>query len=296
MARRVRSKRSGPSAGAGSGTDPGVVVGTAPPGSPAPRRLVAPGWLNLRLVAGVLLVLISVVVGARVISAADDSDRVWAADRDLAAGTVLAEGDLRSVSVRLDEGAQSYVLVSNDPLGRRLGGSVRAGELLPSGLLADSSALVDIALPIAAGFVPPSLTRGRLVDIYALDQQQSQTVPADPEGTGGGTGTDGADVPDGGSTAVEVVVQGAVVQEISGRSDGALSVGAATVQVVISVPAEQAEEVFAAIGGRDLVLSVRTDITDGEDAATEDSDPEDTGPEGTDPDSEEPEPSGTPTN
>lgn len=293
MARRIRSNRSGPSAGAGSGTDPGSAVGPAPPGSPAPRRLVAPGWLNLRLVAGVLLVLISVVVGARVISAADDSNRVWAADRDLAAGTILAEGDLRSVSVRLDDGAESYLLVSNDPLGRRLGGSVRAGELLPSGLLADSSALVDIALPIAAGFVPPSLTRGRLVDIYALDEQQSQAVPADPEGTDEGTGTDGADVPEGGGAAVEVVVEGAVVQEISGRSDGALSVGAATVQVVISVPAEQAREVFAAIGGRELVLSVRTDLTDGEDSGTEDSGTEDSDTQ--DSDTAEPEPSGTPT-
>ncbi len=43
------------------------------PGSPKAGRLATPGWVDGRLVLGVLLVLVSVVVGARVLSAADRS-------------------------------------------------------------------------------------------------------------------------------------------------------------------------------------------------------------------------------
>jgi len=62
----------------------------SPAASPTPRRLRAPGWLNFRLIAGILLVLVSVIAGARIVTAADTSDMVWAAEADLAAGTVLA--------------------------------------------------------------------------------------------------------------------------------------------------------------------------------------------------------------
>ena len=65
--------------------------------SPTPRRVRAPKWLDLRLVAGVVLVLASVLLGARVISRANASDSVWAASRDLAPGTVLSADDLVEV-------------------------------------------------------------------------------------------------------------------------------------------------------------------------------------------------------
>ncbi len=219
------------------------------------RRLQAPSWLNLRLLAGVMLVVVSVVVGARVLTAAEDSDTVWAAATDLAAGTVLADRDLRAVSVRLAESGAAYLSSSTDPVGRVLSGPIRAGELLPSAILSETSTLVDIALPIAAGYVPPSLQRGQLVDVYALDSTPTAIAPDPPSGSGTGTGTEPTS--DQSSDVVRVVVEAAVVQLIAGRPDGALSLGSSTVQVVISVEEDQAPDIFAAIAGKELALAVR---------------------------------------
>ncbi len=195
--------------------------------------------------------LISVIVGARVITAADTSDTVWAATADLAAGTVLADEDLRTVSVRLADSGAAYLLGSADPIGRVLTSPVRAGELLPRSVVAETSTLVDIALPIAAGYVPPSLHRGQLVDVYALDTTPTAPVP------GASTGA-GAQTPENPSSGVvTAVVEAAVVQLIAGRTDGALSIGGSSIQVVISVEADQAPDIFAAIAGRELTLAVR---------------------------------------
>ncbi len=79
------------------------------PASPRASRLPAPGWLDGRLVLGVLLVLVSVVVGARVLSTADRSTLVWAAATDLTAGSQLAADDLAPVRVRLFESSARYL-------------------------------------------------------------------------------------------------------------------------------------------------------------------------------------------
>jgi hypothetical protein len=214
------------------------------PGGPVPRRVRPPRWLDLRLVLGVLLVLGSVLLGARVVTAADATVPVWSAAGDLAAGTVLDQGDLVAVSVRLDDAADRYLATSTHPEGRVLGRAVRAGELLPRSAMAESTGLVQLALPVQAGFVPPSLTRGQLVDVYAV---------ADPAvGAKGRTGGD-----------VDLVVSAAPVQAVTGRGDGVLSTSTTTVQVVVAVAAEDAADVLAGIGGRGLVVVVRDSVDAG---------------------------------
>src|SRR4051812_3672766 len=85
---------------------------------PVPRRVRPPRWLDLRLVLGVLLVLGSVLLGARVVAAADATVPVWSAAGDLAAGTVLTADDLVPVDVRLDDVARSYLSTATRPEGR----------------------------------------------------------------------------------------------------------------------------------------------------------------------------------
>jgi hypothetical protein len=212
-----------------------------PPGGPVPRRVRPPRWLDLRLVLGVLLVLGSVLLGARVVTAADATVPVWSAAGDLAAGTVLAEGDLVAVPVRLDDVAGQYLATSTRPAGRVLGRAVRAGELVPRSALEEATGLVQLALPVQAGYVPPSLTRGQVVDVYAV---ADPAVGATAQ-TGGG---------------VDLVVSAAPVQAVTGRGDGVLSTATTTVQVVLAVPADDADDVLGSIGGRGLVVVVRDSV------------------------------------
>jgi hypothetical protein len=219
----------------------------APPGAvdvlpgPIPRRVRPPRWLDLRLVLGVLLVLGSVLLGARVVSAADATVPVWAATGDLAPGTELTADDLVPVDVRLDDAAGAYLSTSTRPEGSSLSRAVRKGELVPRSALEDPADLVQVALPVQAGYAPPGLARGQVVDVYAV---------ADP--AAGATGT-----ADGSVTAV---VRAATVQAISGRSDGVLASSSAPVQVVVSVPADEADDVLEAIAGRPLVVVVHQSV------------------------------------
>ncbi len=208
---------------------------------PAPRRVRPPRWLDLRLVLGVLLVLASVLVGARIVSEADATVPVWAVTGDLAAGTELTPGDLVAVDVRLDDTAGAYLSAGTRPEGRTLARPVRAGELLPRSALEEAGELVQLALPVQSGYVPPGLDRGQLVDVYAV---------ADPA-AGATAAADGS---------VTLVVRKAPVQALSGRSEGVLSTPTTVVQVVVAVAADDAADVLTAIGGRPLVVVVHESV------------------------------------
>ncbi|MGY1794182.1 SAF domain-containing protein [Geodermatophilus sp. SYSU D00525] len=210
------------------------------PAGPVPRRVRPPRWLDLRLVLGVLLVLGSVLLGARVLTAADATVPVWSVTADLAAGTVLGPEDLAAVDVRLGDAAGAYLSTGTDPAGRTLARAVRAGELLPRTVLEEPEDLVQVALPVQAGYVPPGLARGSVVDVYGV---------TDPAGTATGEG-------------VVLVVGSAPVQAVSGRAEGVLSTTTTTVQVVVAVPADEAPDVLAAIGDRPLVVVLHGSVDD----------------------------------
>ena len=220
-----------------------IAPAETPPG-PTPRRVRPPRWLDLRLVLGLLLVLGSVLLGARVVSAADATVPVWAAAGDLAAGTVLSADDLVTVDVRLDDSSGAYLAASTRPDGRTLSRAVHSGELLPRSALQAGGSLVRVALPVQAGYVPPDLRRGQLVDVYA--------VPS--AGSAAAAGAAGAE------PGVTPVVRGATVEAVSGRSQGVLSTPTTTVQVVVAVAADRAPDVLAAIGGRPLAVVVHESV------------------------------------
>lgn len=208
-----------------------------PSASPQPRRLRAPSWLDLRLVAGVLLVIGSVLIGARVIAAADQSVSVWAAVRDLSAGTTLRTEDVRQVPARLFDASTRYLRSDGDLTGQVLDRPVRAGELVPASALGAPSDRVSVALPVDSTAVPLDLHRGQLVDVYAT-----------------GTGADGT------GPLTRRVLTAAPVQAVDGGSQGVLSAGG-TRQVVVSVDAVDAGALVAAIAGQDLALAVLDDLT-----------------------------------
>lgn len=139
--------------------------------APAARRLATPSWLDARLVLGVLLVLVSVVVGARLLSGADASEGVWVVTRDLSAGSALSAGDVERRQVRLYDSGPRYLLAAGPkPVGYVLQRPVGAHELLPRDSLVRPDATAtgrrEVAVPVAAGHLPEDLQTGQQVDVY----------------------------------------------------------------------------------------------------------------------------------
>lgn len=147
--------------------------------SPRADRLARPRWRDARLAGGVLLVLLAVVLGARVVAAADDSVAVWSVTKDLAAGSVVGPGDLRSVDVRLGEVATAYVGVGSAPQGWVAIRPLAAGELLPVDALAPTGEMPDlrtVTLAVERFHAPADLARGQLVDVYATAEDAPTTL------------------------------------------------------------------------------------------------------------------------
>ncbi len=159
--------------------------------SPPATRARSVGWLDPRLLLGVLLVLGSVVAGSRVLASADQSQQVWAVTRDLAPGAVLTDADLQSVRVRLFDSAGRYVsAVSAKPLGYVLRRGLGAGELLPAASVGRPGADVSfrsVAVAVSRGHLPPDLAAGQQVDVYVTPDDRGRAAspssgPAGPSG------------------------------------------------------------------------------------------------------------------
>ena len=203
--------------------------------SPRAARLVPPRWLDARLVLGILLVLFAVVAGARVFASADHYSRVFVAKHDLVPGERVTAGDLTVGRVRLDGQGSLYVAAGAPPVGYVVTRYVGAHEFLPVGALAAAGPKdADtrfVTVPVAAGHLPPSLSRGALVDVYLTPKSGA-----------------GAAVP-----PPTLVLENAAVQSREGgsRTFG----GEATLSVVLAVPADRVSDVVHAVesGTIDLV-------------------------------------------
>ena len=147
--------------------------GTPTPSStPSALRASAPGWRDPRLWIGILIVTASVLLGAQVVGAADDTVGVWAVPTDQVAGDRLDPEELVLTRVRFaDSGAAAAYLTVTDtvPSSIELTRTLAAGELLPRAAIgaadADGSRL-QLPLAVDAQLVPPSVTTGSVVDVY----------------------------------------------------------------------------------------------------------------------------------
>lgn len=137
--------------------------------TPAASRLPRARWLDARLLAGLLMVLLSVVVGAKLFADVDERVQVWSVTRDLGADTVLTEDEVTVASVRLDAVAARYVAATEDLAGLTLTRPVGRGELLPLSAVSSADApdrrrvVVEVDRVGVAG-----LTKGSVVDLYAV--------------------------------------------------------------------------------------------------------------------------------
>ena len=207
-----------------------IVTGDRLSELPTPRaaRLARPRWLDLRLAIGILIVLVSVVLGARLVATVDDTYPVWSVGSDLGARTTLTAEDLVPVGVSLGDGARRYLSASTSPIGRVLARPLARGELIPLAALLEPEVADLRKVVIEVDRVSASaLRRGKIVDVYAVPS-------ADP----------GAESPAPPRLVVGAVTVGAVSGEAgtlaaSGRTSGiTLLLDSATVPALLAAEEE----------------------------------------------------------
>lgn len=198
------------------------------PTSPTPRRIKTPNWFDLRLVAGVLLVLISVVGGTVVISRADSTTRVWAVTRDLAAGTVLVSSDLRVIKVRLPDAAL-YVAANgkaeaDQVVGKTVASPLYAGQPLLRPALTTTEPATTMTVPLTSDQAP-RVVRGQLIELWL----SSKTCQA------------------------RVILPSVAVQDVQTNGGGAFGTSSAE-NIVIRVRRSDADRVVTALGLEGTVI------------------------------------------
>lgn len=181
-----------------------------------------PNWFDLRLVAGVLLVIGSMVAGAVTIAAADSSTRVWAVTRDLAPGTVLTAGDVKPIKVRLPSTDLYFALEGNtnedEIVGMIAAAQLFAGQPLPRPAVVNTAPATTLTVPLSSDQAP-SVARGQRIELWL----SSKTCHA------------------------SVILPSVVVQDVQTGGGGAFGTSTAE-NVVIRVPASDAARVVTALG------------------------------------------------
>jgi hypothetical protein len=187
-------------------------------------------WRSPRLLLGIVLVAGSVLLGARLVAAADDTVGVWAVARDLPAGAALETGDLERRQVRFPDAqtADAYLAAEDDlPDGATLNRAVSSGELLPRASFSEAAPeeLVEVPVSVLADDLPATVRQGSVVDVWV-----SPEVSAD------------------GETEVKAVrvLTDVVVVAVPRASEGLAP--EATRQVIVGVPADRSGDLAPALG------------------------------------------------
>lgn len=142
-----------------------------PRSGPAAQRLRRPSWRDPRLLAGVLIVALSVSGVIALLTAQNQTTQIYAADRLLTVGDRLSPEDLRVVQVQIDELSGAYLPATEAlPEDTAFIALVQEGELIPRRALAEEdpqgrqTLTIEVEHTLARGVEP-----GRLVDVWSAD-------------------------------------------------------------------------------------------------------------------------------
>jgi len=197
---------------------------------PTAARLRKPSWRDTRLVVGVVLVLLSMAIGAKVVAAADDTIPMYAAAASLVPGQPVTQSDVKRVDVQLGANRSRYVAADHDIAPDTFAlRAVRPGELLPSSALGTSADVnfKPVSVPVDRG-AAAQLAAGSIVDVWVNAKDPSSAtekygkpvktleaapVVSRPDVSSGGLG--GAS----GTAAVQIMVPEAGVQALIAAID-----------------------------------------------------------------------------
>jgi hypothetical protein len=149
-----------------------------PPASPAARRPQRAWWRDGRVLAGIALILVSMVVGSRLLAGGSDTAMAWQATRDLAPGAVVSDRDVVPVEIpaALAGAYAEGTGLPTTPLTRPL----LAGEILPLLTPGDRVDARWVTVPVEPLHAPVDLAPGEQVDVWATARADLGS-PAPPE-------------------------------------------------------------------------------------------------------------------
>ncbi|MCA0437023.1 MAG: SAF domain-containing protein [Austwickia sp.] len=194
----------------------------------AARRLRRPSWRDGRLLVGVLILMASVALGARIVAAADRTVPVYAAASALVPGERLTPDRLTRVDVALGAASSTYLAAGAAlPEGAVVVREVRPGELVPVAALAraEDAARTPVMVSVSADSARVLVT-GSVVDVWVNDKQAGSGSPV--------YGTP------------RRLIQSAPVGRVPGADEGRLT-GLGTAGVQVQVPNGDVERLIAAM-------------------------------------------------
>ena len=140
---------------------------------PRTARLEHQPWRDPRLILGLLMVLVSTVLGAAAVAAAGSSTGYWAVRSEVRAGDPVKRSDLVPAEAHLPDDAARHLLATDEALPARLDDLVWArdlgdGALVNRAALADqrSGDVTELPLTVTSGAAPDDLQRGDQVDVW----------------------------------------------------------------------------------------------------------------------------------
>ncbi len=147
----------------------------AVPASPPAKRASRAWWRDARVLAGIGLIVVSMLIGARLLSGGDDTVMVWQATRDLAPGAVLSSADVVSVPIpaSLAGAYADGAGLPTVPLDRAL----LAGEIMPAPVDVIARDARWVTVPVEPLHAPVDLAPGERVDVWATEGDDLGALP-----------------------------------------------------------------------------------------------------------------------
>ena len=126
---------------------------------------------NSRLAMGLALFIIALTAASLISKEANRTVLVWASTGELAPGQIIAQSDLTPASVLLAQSAKNYFSSSAQIVGTTVLTKISAGDLIPVAAITNeldpnNQRLVPLTIEISD--LPIALSRGDLIDIYAI--------------------------------------------------------------------------------------------------------------------------------
>lgn len=135
---------------------------------------------NSRLVTGLSLFIIALLAASLIAKEANRTVYVWASATELAPGNIITQSDIKATPVLLPESAKNYLSASAQIIGAVVKFRVAAGDLIPLAAIASTVDQLDlraVPLTVESTDLPMGLTRGEVIDIYAIPTSNSISNP-----------------------------------------------------------------------------------------------------------------------